>query len=110
MAQSRDLIQVVTDNSQLDTQLNLVLQRIADRLDKIEGLRGTATIESHLVMSGNNVQQVASPVNNDDATILSNLPGQDLDTSDSPSFSGVTATGAIQYIDSNGTVIHSFGA
>jgi len=110
MSQSRDVLQISTGDTELNIQLNLILQRISDRLDKIEGIRGTATIESNLNMSSKNINSVAAPVSNDDAAIKSNLPGQDLETSSTPAFSGVSLTGAIEYIDSNGTTIHSFGA
>ena len=40
------------DLQDLTNQLNTLLSEVSDRLDKIEGLRGTATIESDLELSG----------------------------------------------------------
>lgn len=44
---------------ELNRELSFILQRMSDRLDRIEGLRGTATIESDLVMSSQRVREVA---------------------------------------------------
>jgi hypothetical protein len=39
----------------LARELNFIFQRIADRLDKIEGIRGDASIESPLSVTGGKV-------------------------------------------------------
>lgn len=51
--------------------LNFLLQRFADRMDKIEGIRGTASIESTLDMNGNKVVDLAAATDAADALPLS---------------------------------------
>ena len=54
---SRDQLYIVEGDSIEDIKrsLNFSLQRVNDRLDKIEGIRGTASIQSDLDMNGNDV-------------------------------------------------------
>lgn len=68
MPRTRDNYQIQGSTPQdILAQLNFVLQRISDRLDKIEGIRGTASIESTLVMNENTIEQVAAGTADDDA-------------------------------------------
>lgn len=79
--------------------LNFHLQSIAGRLDKIEGIRGLATMESDLDLTGHRLLNA------------SGTPDQSLDTGDTPSFEGlVIAGGSITITDSNGTIIHQMGS
>jgi hypothetical protein len=58
---SRGLYQIDTDSLEdVKTQLNFILQQIADRLDKTQGIRGESKIESDLDMSGNDIINVGS--------------------------------------------------
>ena len=88
--------------------LNFILARLADRIDKMEGVRGTSTIESNLDMQSNRITDVAAGTDNADASIVSQL------VDSGPTFSGLTltgdmvTTGSIKVVDSNGTVIHQF--
>src|SRR2546421_9022384 len=91
----------------LTRNLNFLLQRIADRMDQIEGIRGTASIKSDLDMNLNRVTQVAPPTSNSDAARAADLlviP---------PTFPGATFPGDlsihadIKVYDSDGNLIHS---
>lgn len=54
MAKTKDNYQVTGRTVQeLVMSLNFLLQRMADRMDKIEGIRGTASIESELEIGTN---------------------------------------------------------
>jgi hypothetical protein len=57
---SRDQLYIVEGYTIEDIKrsLNFSMQRIQDRLDKIEGIRGTASIESDLDMNGNDIINV----------------------------------------------------
>lgn len=113
----------VSGNSipELQRQINFILARLADRMDKIEGVRGTATIASNLDMSANKVVDVAQGTSGSDALRVDQLYDQGLNTSDGPTFSSLTVLGDLivgddmsvgDYVfirDENGTIIHSFG-
>lgn len=82
------------------------MQRIADRLDKIEGVRGTSTVESNLDLTGNSLVNVGNF-------------DQNLGTEDEPQFGGLIIDGdlavtgiidgnVIRIVDTNSTVIHEF--
>lgn len=60
MSESRELYQLLsTDFTEGNlSRINFILQRIADRLDKIEGVRGDSVIESDLDLSGNSLVNV----------------------------------------------------
>ena len=80
---------------EITRSLSFHLASIANRLDRIEGIRGLSTVESDLDLTGH--------------TILNgtNIPTQSLDPADNPEFSGLTiSSGVIKITDSNGTVIH----
>jgi hypothetical protein len=49
MAKTKDnLLVTATDLESLRTELNFLFQRIADRLDAMEGIRGEASIENSM--------------------------------------------------------------
>ena len=53
---SREFYQVTGGTIiEITNSLNLVLQRIGDRLDKLEGIRGDASVESDLDMNGKKI-------------------------------------------------------
>ena len=58
MAKTRDNYQITGQTvEELVRNLNFLLQRLADRMDKIEGIRGTSSIEGdvaaqNLIVSG----------------------------------------------------------
>lgn len=94
MSKTRDSFLVsVPNNPELARQLTFLFQRLVDRIDKVEGIRGDPLIEADLDMSGNKITDVGAPVVGSDAARSSDasLP-QDLDTTDSPTFAGVTLT------------------
>lgn len=104
--------------------LNFQLQRISDRLDKIEGVRGTAKIESELDMSSNKIVSTQAPVDGTDVAIKNSLVNQGLEVTDAPLFASLTldntsgdtvllidtATGIsrLEMLDDNNEIIHQF--
>ena len=87
------------DVPSLVRSLNFIFQSLADRMDKIEGVRGTSTVLSDFDLSGNALLNVGNF-------------DQYLGTGDTPTFGGLTIggdlaiTGLFKIEDSNGTVIH----
>lgn len=74
MTRTRDNYQVRGNTvGELIDSVNFLLQRIADRMDKIEGIRGTASIESTLDMNANIITDVGSGTVDDDAARLSDI-------------------------------------
>ena len=68
MAKTRDNYQLTGRTvDELVRNLNFLLQRLSDRIDKIEGIRGSASIESDLDMNSNRVVEVAAAVLDSDA-------------------------------------------
>lgn len=83
MAATKDNYQIVGhDLPSVLTDLNFKLQRLAERIDQIEGIRGTATMSSNLNLSGNSLVSVGNF-------------DQDLGTGDTPSFGGLTIDGDV---------------
>jgi hypothetical protein len=108
MAKSRDSYRITGRTvEELQRELNFLLQRMADRMDKIEGIRGTASIESNLDMNQNRVTHVAVGSAQSDAARIGDL----LEVP--PTFNGVTLTGDlvanadIKVYDADGNLIHS---
>jgi hypothetical protein len=109
MAKTRDNYQITGSTvEELKRSLNFMLQRFADRMDKIEGIRGTASIESDLEMNANRVREIGSGSADDDAARIGDL----LD--EPPTFNGVTLTGDLEannadilVYDEGGNLIHS---
>ena len=92
---SRGLYQILGAQStdDLRNQLNLLLGEISDRLDKIEGIRGTSTISSNLELSGN--ANVASDLNlTGDASV-----GGDQSVSGASSVTGNSSIGGDATVD-----------
>ena len=62
MSKTRENYQLSANNIyELVAQLNFILQRISDRLDKIEGLRGESEVEQVLKVNdadGNNIHSL----------------------------------------------------
>ena len=115
-------------------ELNFKLQRIADRLDAIEGLRGLPNMYGNLDMNLNKIVQVLDPTDANDAAILDTfqailltglnailgtLECDTLEVNTTSVFQGdasfesganiAMTNGFIEITDSNGTIIHSFG-
>lgn len=116
MARTRDNYQVTGRTvEELARSLNFLLQRIADRMDRIEGIRGTASIESALDMNLNRITELADAEEDTDAL---NREQADL-TGASPTFSSLTSStfvdvgtdlsvdGVIEVFDDDGHLIHS---
>lgn len=61
-------------------------------MDKIEGIRGTASIESDLDMNMNNITELEESVVPTDAVVQAEIAGQGLDITDSPTFADITIT------------------
>ena len=97
---SRDNYSVIgNDIEELKRSLNFLLQRLADRMDKIEGIRGTPTFSSSVDMSSNQINSLAAPTEDDDAARKTDAPGQGLESTDSPTFAGLTVNGTITLAD-----------
>ncbi|HEY6225410.1 MAG TPA: hypothetical protein VIW26_16625 [Gemmatimonadales bacterium] len=74
MTRTRDNYQVHGNSvTELIASLNFLLQRLADRMDRIEGIRGTASIESNLDMNANVITEVGGGSFDDDAARLSDI-------------------------------------
>jgi len=108
MPKARDNYQVTaTALPELITNLNFLFQRFADRMDKIEGIRGAPKMESDLSMTANQITDVGTGTEGDDAAIRDDLLGT------GPTFAGLTVTGdaciegKIEVKDSDGNIIHS---
>lgn len=100
----------VSGNSkqELITSLNFALSRISDRIDKMEGVRGTPTFESNIDLQSNKITDASQGTDSNDGVVVTQLPSQGLNTGDAPTFASVTGQ-AICVTDTNGTEIHSFG-
>ena len=93
MAIAKDNYQVNgTTVPDLTRNLNFLLQRMADRMDQIEGIRGTASVKSDLNMNLNRVTQVG-PGTTTDAARVADL---------------VEIPPTVKVYDSDGNLIHSF--
>lgn len=109
MAKTRDNYQVTGQTvEEVKRSLNFLLQRIGDRMDKIEGIRGTSSIESDLDMNSNRVTDVAAGSATSDAARVGDL------LSLPPTFNGATLTGDLEVTDADifvydadGNLIHS---
>lgn len=102
MSKSRDsFILTAQTVPELVQQLNFLLQRWNDRIDKIEGIRGTATIESDLNMSDHRVRSVGAGSLDNDGARLGDVPQDDVD------FNNVNLTGNLKIYDDDGNLIHS---
>jgi len=67
MAVSKEVYSIsATDITQLRDDLNFILQRIADRLDKAEGLRGNAVIKDQLDITVDDGENIVHGFNVDD--------------------------------------------
>lgn len=119
MAKTRDNYSVSGNTvEELKRSLNFMLQRMADRMDKIEGIRGTASIESDLEMNDHAVREVGAGSEDDDAARLIDLLTEPLSLSEL-TVSGETfltsletqgdaeINGDIFVYDSDGNLIHS---
>lgn len=112
MSKTRDSYRVNGRTAEeLQRELNFLFQRMADRMDKIEGIRGTASIASDLDMNLNRVRDVANAVDESDALVKAQA---DL-TGDTPKFSSLEienqllVNGSVEVYDENDTLIHSLG-
>lgn len=116
MAKSRDSYIIAGKTvEELSRNLTFLLQRFADRMDKIEGIRGTASIESDLEMNENRVTEVADASADSDAL---NKSQADL-TGSNPTFNSIMTTtsltvgtdatvrGNAYVYDATGNLIHS---
>jgi len=116
VASSREHYHVMGNTvEELARSLNFALSQIESRLDKQEGVRGIPKFESAVDMDSNQINQLAAPVVPSDAARKADAAGQDLETTDSPTFVGLTLTGTADanvytVTDSNGTIIHQLGA
>lgn len=129
MAKTRDNYSVSGNTvDELKRSLHFMMQRFADRMDKIEGIRGTASIESNLEMNDNAVTEVGAGSEDTDAARLGDLLEEPLTlsqltvTGDSSltdlAVSGDTTLegdlnvngGALIVRDADGHIIHQFGS
>ena len=113
MPKTRDNYQVT--GATLDAVLrsvNFLFQRMADRIDRMEGIRGEPTIEAPLNMANNPVNDVGAGTDDPDAARLDDVDGifdQDRSIEGAWTFEELTRfEGPIRVYDATGTVIHSF--
>jgi hypothetical protein len=128
MAKTRDNYSVSGNTvDELKRSLHFMMQRMADRMDKIEGIRGTASIESDLEMNDNAVKEVGAGAEDTDAARLGDLLEEPLTLSQltvtgnssltTVTISGDTTTegdvqvdGIITVRDADGHIIHQLGS
>lgn len=114
MAATKDSYRIIGRTpEEIVRELNFVLARLADRIDKAEGIRGTAAIASDLDMNSNRVVDVGPGSDSADAARVGDL------LSDGPIFASVTTTadmavggdvsvgGNIYVYDADDNLIHS---
>lgn len=116
-------------------EINFVLAQIADRMDQVEGFRGTPSFKAAPNMGGNAVRNVGSPSVATDAAILGNVDYVDAElgsvqagylnkagvaggqvayggtgSGDNLSLKSTThsSKGWVGYIDATGTVLHGW--
>lgn len=117
MSKTRDNYQLTGSTvEEVKRSLNFLLQRFADRMDKIEGIRGSPKMEASLNMSNNRITALADPVSGADAVSLDDLTegvdsiiADNIQVTGSWLFSDVTRFEApIRVYDADGVLIHSF--
>ena len=97
--------------------INFVLALLTDRLDELEGRRGTPTFKSNVNMDSNRITSVGDASNAADAISL----GGAINAASSAATSAVSPISAtisaaqnwITYqriVDTNGTILHAFNA
>lgn len=86
---------------ELTRELNFLLQRMADRMDRMEGIRGTASIESDLEMNANRVRDIGAGSVSTDGARLGDLEADSLD------FGNVNLSGDLKVYDEDDNLIHS---
>lgn len=93
MAKARDNYNISGSTvEELKRALNFLLQRLADRMDRIEGIRGTATMHSDLDMNGNRAIDLGPPDEDTDSARSQDL--QDLLTEEDFILAAQDAAGA----------------
>ncbi len=120
MPKTRDNYSVTGNTVQeLINSLNFLLARLADRMDKIEGIRGAPSIEADLTMNSSLITDVGGGAIDSDAARLADLGDfpkrQDNETisgswtfADAATFeSDVSVEGNVYVYDSGGNLIHS---
>lgn len=113
MAKSRDSYRVTgTSADQVAREVNFLFQRIADRMDKIEGIRGTSSIESDLEMNSNRIREVGEGIEADDAARVDGLIGIQLavailTVSNTATINNLEVEGDLKVYDPDGILIHS---
>lgn len=128
MAKTRDNYSVSGNTvEELKRSLHFMMQRFADRMDKIEGIRGTASIESDLEMNDNAVKEVGAGAADTDAARLGDLLEEPLTLSqltvtgnsslttleisgDTETEGNVQVDGIITVRDADGHIIHQLGS
>tara|TARA_R100001530_G_scaffold54875_1_gene40398 strand:+ start:1338 stop:1652 length:315 start_codon:yes stop_codon:yes gene_type:complete len=102
MGKTKDSVQIVgNDLESVVRAINFAFQRITDRMDKIEGIRGGSSIESDLDMNTNKITDVGSGSSDADVARRDELLGA------APTFAGLNVNGDIFVKDANGNIIHS---
>ena len=102
MSKTKDSVQVAgNDLGSVVRAVNFAFQRITDRIDKIEGIRGEASIESNLDMNENKITDIGGGSSDSDAVRRDELLGT------VPTLAGLVVIGDIEVKDADGNVIHS---
>jgi len=110
MAQAKDSYRVVGNSvPELVRHLDFLFQRVADRMDKIEGIRGTAAISSDLDMTSHKITSLGGGSASSDSARIADIP----DPQSNPTFQTITLNGDatfngdVKVYDADGTLIHS---
>lgn len=105
-------------------ELNFILQLIADRFDELEGRRGTPMFKSNVNMDSNRITTLGSATTGSDAlrqdqadedttslqgqitSHVNNVSNPHTVTLEQARTAGGTFSGTVQFLDSDGAVIH----
>jgi len=104
MASRENYLVTSRDIDSIKRDLNFILARISDRLDKMEGVRGIAQIQSQLDMTDQIINTLGTPTSSSDAARFGDIPTQSLDPGDSPTFVDLTLTGDL-YVGDDSSII-----
>ncbi len=107
-------------------EMNFILQQISDRLDELEGYRGTPTFKANIDMDSNRITTLGTGTADTDALRKDQADQEDTSlqgqitahvndvsnphsvTLDQARGAGETFSGTVQWLDTDGAVIHEF--
>lgn len=93
MAKTKDVYRVTGRTSdEITRELNFLFARLADRMDRIEGIRGTASIASDLEMNANKVTNIAASTDEEDAARVGSVDDLSTEVDALPTVAEIAAT------------------